>query len=222
VAGEPIAVNSCSSAPVSHFPNLHLKPLDSRLQSYYLRTKMKPAKRTSPRVDEPGITGTPVTADLPTATALKLWTVLARAFWAVSEILKADVERHDLTPAEFGILEVLYHKGEMLLGDVQKKVLVSSGGITFLVDRLAARGLVERKACPSDRRARYAALTRRGHKMMAGIFPVHAAAIRDAMGGLSRTEQRELTVLLKTLGVEAARLAAETPACKTALAEEPL
>ncbi|HVT41244.1 MAG TPA: MarR family transcriptional regulator [Gemmatimonadaceae bacterium] len=182
---------------------------------------MKPAKRTSPRVDESGVTGTPVTDDLPTATALKLWVVLARAFWAVAEVSKADVERHDLTPAEFGILEALYHKGEMLLGDVQKKVLVSSGGITFLVDRLAARGLVERKACPSDRRARYAALTRRGHKVMAGIFPAHAAAIRDAMGGLSRTEQRELTALLRTLGVEAARLAAETPAGKRALADEP-
>ena len=160
--------------------------------------------------------------DLPTATALKLWVVLARAFDAVSAVSKADVERHDgLTPAEFGILEALYHKGPLLLGEVQKRVLVSSGGVTFLVDRLADRGLVERLACPSDRRARYAALTKRGDKLMREIFPAHAAAMRGAMAGLTRAEQRTLTDLLRTLGKEAARRGAGAPGRWKALADEP-
>jgi MarR family 2-MHQ and catechol resistance regulon transcriptional repressor len=90
--------------------------------------------------------------------------------------------------------------------------------MTFLVDRLAKRGLAERLECPSDRRARYASLTRKGEKLMASIFPEHAAVIRNAMKGLSATEQRALTALLKTLGKDAARLAAETPACKAAMA----
>jgi len=149
--------------------------------------------------------GAPSVADPPTAAALKLWVVLARAFSAVSEVSKADVERHGLTGAEFAILEALYHKGPLLLGEVQKRILVSSGGITFLVDRLASRGLVERLACPSDRRARYAALTKRGAKLMREIFPAHAAALHDAMAGLTRAEQRAATGLLKRLGKAAAR-----------------
>jgi MarR family 2-MHQ and catechol resistance regulon transcriptional repressor len=153
----------------------------------------------------------PVTADPPTATALKLWVVLARAAAAVGEVAKEDVERHGLTLAEFAILEALHHKGPLLLGEVQRRVLVSSGGITFLVDRLAKRGLVERLECPSDRRARYAALTKRGTKLMCGVFPEHAVAIRAAMAGLGRSEQRELTDLLKVLGKGAARVAAEPP-----------
>ena len=163
----------------------------------------------------------PVTSDVATTTALKLWVVFARAYWAVGHVASADLERHDLTPGEFGILEVLHHKGPLLLGEVQKKVLASSGGITFLVDRLASRGLVERLACPSDRRARYAALTKAGRKLMTDIFPSHAAAIREAMGGLGRAEQRDLTALLRTLGKAAAALAADTPGCKKALAEIP-
>jgi hypothetical protein len=55
---------------------------------------------------------------------------------------------------------------------------------------------------------------------MRSIFPEHAAVIQGAMMGLKQSEQRELTALLKTLGKEAARLAAETPACKAALAEQ--
>lgn len=180
---------------------------------------MKLGKRNTLKVHTPDVFGAPVPADLPTATALKLWIVLARAAFAVGEVSKADIQRHDLTPAEFGILEALYHKGPMLLGEVQKRVLVSSGGITFLVDRLAKRGFVERQECPSDRRARYAALTKQGTKLMRDTFPAHAAAIRDAMAGLGLADQRTVTALLKTLGKEAERLASETPACKAAMAD---
>ena len=181
---------------------------------------MNSAKRAATKNAHPAKGGAPVTIDLPTAAALKLWVVLARSHAAISEVLKADIERHDLTFAEFAVMEALYHKGPQLLGEIQKLVLVSSGGMTFLVDRLAKRGLAERQACPADRRARYAALTKKGEKMMGSIFPEHAAAILGAMKGLKQSEQRVLTALLKTLGKEAARLAAETPACKAALAEQ--
>lgn len=196
--------------------------------SDYLRTKMTSPKRAAPNGRRAAATGTAsrpadgaaeAIADLPTATALKLWVVLARAYLAVSEVSSADIARHDLTPAEFGILEALHHKGPLLLGEVQKKVLVSSGGITFLVDRLAARGLVERKACPSDRRARYAALTRKGTRLMTEIFPAHAAVIREAMAGLGRAEQVALTNALKTLGKAAAERMSRAPVFHTVAAD---
>lgn len=156
--------------------------------------------------------------DLSTAAALKLWVVLSRASTWVGEHARIDICRHDLTPAEFGVLDLLYHKGPQLLGEVQRKVLVSSGGITFLVDRLAKRGLVERLACPSDRRARYAALTKEGERLMREVFPGHALAIRKAVSGLGLTDQRALIALLRRLGTEAARMAAETPECRAAIA----
>ncbi|MFI5232971.1 MAG: MarR family winged helix-turn-helix transcriptional regulator [Gemmatimonadales bacterium] len=179
---------------------------------------MNSTTRASAKQSHPATGGARVTADLPTATALKLWIVLSRSHESLVQILKADIERHDLTLAEFAVLEALYHKGPQLLGEIQKRVLVSSGGMTFLVDRLAKRGFAERRECSSDRRARYAALTAKGEKLMRSIFPEHAAAIQSAMKGLKASEQRALTALLKTLGLEAARLAAETPACKKAMA----
>jgi len=181
---------------------------------------MTTSKRASSKVSDAEKRGAAVVADLPTATALKLWVVLARSHDALVEVLKADIERHDLTLAEFAVMEALHHKGPQLLGEIQKRILVSSGGMTFLVDRLAKRGFAERQACPSDRRARYAKLTPKGEKLMRGIFPEHAAVIHRAMGGLMQSQQRELTALLTTLGKEAARLAAETPACRAALAEQ--
>lgn len=148
----------------------------------------------------------PLPADVPTATALKLWVVLARANAAVEAHARADIERHGLTAAEFGVLEALYHKGPLLLGDVQRRTLISSGGTTFIIDRLEKKELVERRLCDSDRRARYAALTTKGRELLSEIFPMHAEAIRRAMAGLGLADQRVMTDLLRTLGQEAAAL----------------
>jgi MarR family transcriptional regulator, 2-MHQ and catechol-resistance regulon repressor len=138
------------------------------------------------------------------STALKLWVVLARAYAAVSERAARDVARHDLTLAEFAVIEALYHKGPLLLGEVQKKILVSSGGVTYLVDRLEQRGFVERQLCAEDRRARYAALTESGKAFMDQIFPEHADCIAEVANALSPDEQIELTRMLRNLGRHAA------------------
>jgi MarR family 2-MHQ and catechol resistance regulon transcriptional repressor len=89
--------------------------------------------------------------------------------------------RHGLTPAEFGVLEALLHRGPMLVGEVQRRVMVSSGGITYLVDRLETRGLVERRGHPLDRRARLAALTTEGETLVKRILPEHTARIKAAL-----------------------------------------
>lgn len=138
------------------------------------------------------------------ATALKLLVVLMRTHASVGAHLQANVAEHGLTLTEFGILEVLYHKGPLLLGEVQKRILVSSGGVTYLVDRLEGKGLVERRACPEDRRARYAALTSAGEALIARIFPAHAALIEELMSTLSLDEQRAAVKLLRRLGRTAA------------------
>lgn len=140
-----------------------------------------------------------------TASALDLWVKLARAFNAVAAHSHADIASHGLTPGEFAILEALYHKGPMLHGELQRKVLVTSGGITFLVDKLIARGLVQRRDCPTDRRARYAELTAAGKKLIGGIFPGHAEVMARAVAGLTATEQKACAALLKKLGTAAAQ-----------------
>lgn len=132
--------------------------------------------------------------------ALKLYVVLSRAYAAVERHSQLDIARYDLSQGEFAIMEALYHKGPLLLGEVQRKILVSSGGVTYLVDRLEADGLVERRECETDRRARYAALTRKGEQLMKKIFPGHAAALERAVSGLSAAERKQAIDLLRKLG----------------------
>lgn len=152
---------------------------------------------------------TKVTATLSpaTAAALKAWVVLNRAQAAVARHSDADLARHELTSAEFAVLDALYALGPQLLGDLQRKVLVSSGGVTYLVDRLSRRGLVERQPCPGDRRARYAALTATGRTLMRRIFPEHAEAIARALAPMGKAPLAAVTALLRELGKGAAGIA---------------
>jgi MarR family 2-MHQ and catechol resistance regulon transcriptional repressor len=145
--------------------------------------------------------------DAPERTALKLWVVLSRAHAAITDRASAHIAQYGMTLAEFGVIEALYHKGPLLLGEVQRKLLVSSGGVTYLVDRLERRGFVRRDACLEDRRARYAVLTDEGTAFVARVFAEHATAIHEAMAGLDRDEQIVATGLLRKLGLAAAGLA---------------
>jgi MarR family transcriptional regulator, 2-MHQ and catechol-resistance regulon repressor len=147
-------------------------------------------------------------ADEDQARALKLYVVFSRARNAVGRHAEADIARHGLSTGEFAILEALYHKGPLLLGELQRKILVSSGGVTYLVDRLEAAGLVERRECADDRRARYGALTADGTALMERIFPDHAAAVEQAVSGLTAEEKRQAIGLLKRLGRTAAEVQA--------------
>jgi MarR family 2-MHQ and catechol resistance regulon transcriptional repressor len=88
---------------------------------------------------------------------------------------------------------------------------VSSGGVTYLVDRLEKQGLVERRDCPGDRRARFAALTPAGEQRIARIFPDHALALEHALAGLSTEEKQDAIVLLRKLGLHAGEAATPDP-----------
>jgi len=116
-----------------------------------------------------------VSPDAETATALKLWVVLARAYQAMAERDRRDLENHGLYGSEFAVLEALFYKGPLTLGEVGRKVLLTSGSITHVVDKLEARELVARRRCAEDQRVTYAELTEAGRELVAGIFPAHVA-----------------------------------------------
>lgn len=142
--------------------------------------------------------------------ALRLWVVLARAFDAVERHSRASIARFDLGTTEFGVLEVLYHKGRLPVCEVQRRILIESGSTTYVVDKLVERGLVRRVASAGDRRQRPLALTPRGRRLMDRIFPPHASTMRRAVAGLSPRQQRQALGLLRTLGLAAAGTSRKT------------
>src|SRR3989442_7655336 len=93
--------------------------------------------------------------------ALRLWVVLARAFDAVERHSRASIARFHLGTTEFGVLEVLYHKGTLPVCEVQRRILIESGSTTYVVDKLVRRGLGRPAASPRPRPRRPPPPTRR-------------------------------------------------------------
>jgi len=135
--------------------------------------------------------------------SLKLFVVLNRAARAVNDRIAEDIRSYGLNPTEFAVLELLYHKGDQPVQAIGRKVLIASSSITYVVDKLQARGYVERSACPNDRRVVYTKLTAKGHSMLNQIFPTHAAMIQQLFKHLTTEEQQILTTQLKMIGKQA-------------------
>ena len=135
---------------------------------------------------------------------LKLWVVLARAFDAVNRYSRTSITRFGLGVTEFGVLEVLYHKGELPVCQVQQRILVESSSTTYVVDKLCDRGLVRRRATPADRRVVLLSLTAAGRRIIERVFPLHAETMRRAVGALPPRAQARAIALLRTLGLGAA------------------
>ncbi|KGP71902.1 MarR family winged helix-turn-helix transcriptional regulator [Pontibacillus yanchengensis] len=135
--------------------------------------------------------------------SLKLFVVLSKAYRAISDRVEEDIRTQGLNPTEFGVLELLYHQGDQALQKIGDKILLASGSITYVVDKLEKKGLLERKPCPKDRRITYAAITEDGRKLLHEIFPDHWKQIEEITGGLTQEEKEQMIPLLKKLGVYA-------------------
>jgi MarR family 2-MHQ and catechol resistance regulon transcriptional repressor len=117
----------------------------------------------------------------------------------------------DLGLSDFGVLEVLLHKGPLPVNALGAKIRLTSGSISVAIDRLEKKGLVERKDDPEDRRARIIHLTPAGSKLIECAFAEHAAAMERATSGLSTAERRVALGLLKKLGRKAEELREPQP-----------
>ncbi len=136
--------------------------------------------------------------------SLELFVVLSRAYQSIMEVAKKDTQRFGLNLTEFGVLELLYHKGPHALQKIGGKILLASGSITYVVDRLEGKGFLERKACERDRRITYAFLTEKGKTLMEDIFPSHEEVLQQALSGITESEKTEAIQMLKKLGKYAA------------------
>jgi len=101
--------------------------------------------------------------------------------------------------SDFGALEALLHKGPLPVNTLGKKILISSGSMTAAIDRLERQGLVERKASPTDRRARIAHLTAKGTALIERLFAEHARDMEQAFAFLDGAEKHALAGILGKL-----------------------
>ena len=135
-----------------------------------------------------------------------VWLVMMKAMRALTRYAAADIEETGLGLSDFGVLEILLHKGPLPVNTIGPIVDLTPGSISIAVDRLVARGLVSRVESAEDRRVRIVALTPRGKDLIVSAFRKHSGQMRRVFSELSPQELRGLEVALKKVGKRAAAL----------------
>jgi MarR family 2-MHQ and catechol resistance regulon transcriptional repressor len=144
----------------------------------------------------------------PDVSGTHLWLVLFKAHRALERLAIRSIESFGVGLSDFGVMEMLLHKGPQPVNEIGRRIGLTSGAITTAVDRLESCGLVTREAHPSDRRARVVRLTARGKGQATKVFARHKAVMDSAAGGLARSERAHLIDLLRKLGTSAEENAA--------------
>ncbi|MDU0204046.1 MULTISPECIES: MarR family transcriptional regulator [Paenibacillus] len=131
---------------------------------------------------------------------LRLSRVLRNMVNALYGSLERDIENYGLDRETFQILEFLYNKGPHPIQKISETFSIPSGSITYVVDKLEKKGLVERLPIPGDRRKTNVALTGEGRSYFDTIFPKHAQLISDSLSFATDEEKLGLIHVLKKIG----------------------
>jgi DNA-binding MarR family transcriptional regulator len=139
--------------------------------------------------------------DLDTA-ALGLFGRLFRIVQLSEAALTQEMRRRDLQVGWFDLLAALRRAGppyELNPTQLMEATLLTSGGMTKRLDRMAEAGLVERRPDPADRRGTLARLTRRGKAVIDGAIEAHVENEERLLQSLTRGDRRRLDELLRKL-----------------------
>jgi MarR family 2-MHQ and catechol resistance regulon transcriptional repressor len=136
----------------------------------------------------------------PDTSGIHLWLILWKASRTLEAYATRDIAARGMGLSDFAVLEVLLHKGPLPVQEIGAKVLLTSGSMTAAIDRLAARGLVERTEDAEDRRTRIIRLTPTGRATIRSAFRSHKQAMEQAVSSVGREDREQLITLLRRLG----------------------
>src|SRR5205085_11856681 len=100
------------------------------------------------------------------AATLQLVIAVGRALSAIERVVRTPLAASGLAMTEFAVLEVLYHKGPLRLGEIRDRILVTGASTTYVVKKLEERGLMRRKDLAEDSRVVLGELTAKGRALI--------------------------------------------------------
>ncbi len=134
--------------------------------------------------------------------SLRLWLKLLSVSGQVENIVRGNLRNEfDTTLPRFDVMAMLDFAGGdgLSMGDLSRKLMVSNGNVTGIVNRLEAEGLISRKADERDRRTQWVKLTDEGKRIFKSQAKEHESWLETLMKDVSKSDMDQLTILLDTV-----------------------
>ncbi len=133
--------------------------------------------------------------------SLRLWLRLLSATTRIEDTIRQRLrEQFGITLPRFDLMAQLEREREGLsMGELSRRMMVTGGNVTTIVDQLEKEQLVTRTPQPGDRRSLTVCLTPAGRKAFAAMASAHEAWVVDLFGPLTERQHEQLYKLLGTL-----------------------
>lgn len=134
---------------------------------------------------------------------LRLWLRMLDAANLIQREIRGRLrEGFDVTLPRFDLMAALDRAGPegMTMGQLSRRLRVSGGNVTAVVDRLVKEGAVVRRSPPNDRRTAFIALTEEGRRQFAEMAVAHLGWIDEMLARLTPEEVETLTALIEKAG----------------------
>ncbi|MEC1523762.1 MarR family transcriptional regulator [Neobacillus niacini] len=118
---------------------------------------------------------------------------------AIQERIRDEMSQNKLSITEFSVLEVLFYQGKQTIQQIGNRILISSGSMTYVIDKLEQKGIIKRNDCREDRRVIHITLTAEGKEMMENIMPKYQEMVDSFFGDLTDHEHEEMVNLLNKI-----------------------
>jgi DNA-binding MarR family transcriptional regulator len=110
-----------------------------------------------------------------------------------------ESESTGVTPVQYAALQAVANQADLDQRTLARSIGLDTSTVAGVVDRLEARGLMQRSASPTDRRVRLLALTAEGRQTLASVIPAMQRTQERLLAPLPKAERREFMRMLKTL-----------------------
>ena len=114
-----------------------------------------------------------------------------------AKVLNENISKFGLNLTDFSVLDLLFQKGEQTTQKIGEKMLITSGSITYIVNKLEKMGLICRNKSEADKRITYIKLTKKGRKTIFELLPLQIEKINEIFSDFSREDLINLNHLLK-------------------------
>ena len=133
--------------------------------------------------------------------SLKLWLRMLSCTVRIENEIRSRLRASfEITLPRFDLMAQLERHPEGLrMGELSRRMMVTSGNVTGITDQLEREGLVARMADPQDRRAYAVKLTRAGQEAFATMASVHAGWVEELLGHVPARDKDRLLQLLGTM-----------------------
>lgn len=117
-----------------------------------------------------------------------IYTMLYQTMDVVGSQIKKVVTPYGLNTNEYEILKYIYRNGDQPIQKIGEEIKVTSGSMTYLIDKLEKKGFVTRRPCASDRRILYGSLSESGRELVEELIPACSLSVNNILGDFSEED----------------------------------